>query len=513
MLTTLPAEALGAVIDAIGAPVFVVEVTEEGGFRFAALNHRLEALAGVSDAGLRGRTPAEALPADLAGRLTARLQQCLTEARRLDYEGFIDTENGRRRLRVTLTPLVGGDGVIRRIMGTPLDITESFTLASQLEQERALFGELAELSGDWFWKTDETGRFVPFDLVLERDGVRHVGVLAMTRRDLLDTALPPEDMAAIDAAMAQRKPFRDLVYPQVLPDGTRRIVRISGNPRFSLDGRFLGFVGTSSDITARHNWIKMQYARHKREALGRMAGGLAHELNNLLLPVVSLSRRARKRLAALPQPPEAILAMLDDITAAGRAARDVVGGVLTYSGGGMADQGPVVLSEVVARAVDTAAGLLTRSVRVERSIEPLQDLAAVTASDVSQVVINLMSNAADACGPGGTIWVSLGTEPASQRADGAVPRAILRVRDNGPGLQTGVDERVFDPFFTTKPVGEGSGLGLSVVYGIARNWGGDVSVASTPGEGAVFEIRLPLLETADADHETTQTPQTRTILS
>lgn len=508
MLTTLPAEALGAVIEAIGAPVFVVEVTANGGFRFAAINHHLEALVGASDAALRGHTPAEALPADLAGRLTARLQQCLTDGRRLDYEGYIDTQAGRRRLRVTLTPLVSGDGVIRRIMGTPLDITESHTLATQIEQERALFGELAGLSGDWFWKTDPQDRFVPFDLVLERDGIRHVGVVGMRRRELLDPALPPEDFAAIEAAERARRPFRDLVYPQILPDGTHRIVRISGNPRFDEEGRYRGYVGVSSDVTERHNWMKQQYARHKREAMGRMAGGLAHELNNLLLPVVSLSRRARKRLAALPEPPEQILAMLDDIAAAGRAARDVVRGVLTYSGGGVAEQEPVVLSEAVAEAVDTAAGLLAGAVRIDRSIEPLQERAAVTRTDVMQVVVNLMTNAADAAGPGGTVWVSLALEPASDA--GASPRAALRVRDDGPGLEDETMERVFDPFFTTKPVGEGSGLGLSVVYGIVRTWGGDVSVVSTPGEGATFDIRVPLLTEAAAAHET-QTTQTRNV--
>lgn len=501
MLTTLPAEALGAVIDAIGAPVFVVEVTAEGDYRFIAVNQHLEALAGVTADMLRGHTPAETFPADLAARITTRLKQCRTEARRLDYEGYIDTDTGRRRLRVTLTPLLDADGAVLRIMGTPLDITESHALASQIEQERALFGELASLSGDWFWKSDENDRFVPFDQVLERDGVRNVNAVGLTRHDLLDTALPSEDMGAIDEAMAARRPFRDMIYPQALPNGIRRIVRISGNPRFTPDGRFLGYVGVSSDVTRRHNWLKMQYARHKREALGQMAGGLAHELNNLLLPVVSLSRRARKRLSALPDPPDPILAMLDDIATAGRAARDVVRGVLTYSGGGMTGTRPVVLSEVVAAAVDTGVGLLGGTVRVERSIEPLQDHAAVTATEATQVVVNLMNNAADAAGPDGVVHVSLHLD---RTAKSAPATAVLRVSDNGPGLDEHTRDRIFDPFFTTKPVGEGSGLGLSVVYGTVRNWGGDVSVVSTPGQGATFDIRIPLLTSAEAVQDTTQ---------
>lgn len=439
----------------------------------------------------------------------ARLRECRAEARRLDYEGYMDTAAGRLLLHVTLMPLTDEAGVVRRIMGTPQDVTELYEPASRLEHERALFGELASLSGDWFWKTDAHGRFVPFDLVLERDGMRHVGVLGMTRRELLDTALPPEDMPLIEAAVAERRPFRDLVYPQALPDGTRRIVRISGNPRFDEDGRFLGYVGVSSDVTARYNWLKMQYARHKREALGQMAGGLAHELNNLLQPVVSLSRRARKRLSAMPQPPEPVLAMLDDIGAAGRAARDVVRGVLTYAGGGVTGQEPVVLSEAVAAAVDTAAGLLGGTVRIDRSIEPFQELAAVTRMDVMQVVVNLMTNAADAAGPEGTVWVSLHIEPPKENASAL---AVLRVRDNGPGVEKDTRDRIFDPFFTTKPVGEGSGLGLSVVYGIVRNWGGDVSMVSRPGEGATFEVRIPLQETADVTHEARQTMQARNVV-
>lgn len=231
-------------------------------------------------------------------------------------------------------------------------------------------------------------------------------------------------------------------------------MRISGNPRFDEDGRFLGYVGVSSDVTARYNWLKMQYARHKREALGQMAGGLAHELNNLLQPVVSLSRRARKRLSAMPQPPEPVLAMLDDIGAAGRAARDVVRGVLTYAGGGVTGQEPVVLSEAVAAAVDTAAGLLGGTVRIDRSIEPFQELAAVTRMDVMQVVVNLMTNAADAAGPEGTVWVSLHIEPPKENASAL---AVLRVRDNGRASRRTREIESSIRFSPPSPSGKGAG--------------------------------------------------------
>lgn len=494
MLTNLSASATREVIEVIGAPVFVVSVEAEGGFRFVAVNARLERRTGLSDAALRGRAPHEVLPPDLADRLCARLTQCVEHARPLDYEGHMDREGERQHFEVTLTPLVDGAAAITGIMAVVQDVTEvrraEKRLSGTLARERELFRRLAGLSSDWFWMTDAMGRLSPFD----PDGSSDSSVVDMetagqTWRSLWDPRLPLEDLPALEAAVAGRRSFRDLIYPQRLKDGRARVVRVSGVPRFDPDGGFAGYVGVCTDITERRNDQRAQAERQKREALGQLAGGLAHELNNLLQPVVSLSGRAGR----LVEPAGAAAEMLADINAAAKAARDVVRGVMNFSGRGVADSKPVVLSAAVRQAVDMAAGMLPSDLYIERAIEDLPDTAEVQSADVAQVVVNLLTNAADAVRQGGGSMLTVSLAAAAQNGRRV---AVLRVRDDGPGMDAATRESVFDPFFTTKPVGQGSGLGLSVVHGIARGWGGDVKVISAPGDGAAFEVIVPLV--ADA---------------
>ncbi len=493
MLTTLPPDAVCELIQAIGAPVFVVAVEPEAGFRFVAVNRRLEALSGLRDADLCGRSLQDVLPSAAANRLRTRLEECAAAAVPIDYEDFLYND-GVHWVKVSLTPLLADDGRVARIMGVSQDITARHGLEQALAAERAIFRELAQLSSDWFWMTDETDRFVPFPAIGAGDGVAELGAVGLARRDLLDTRVPAEDMPEIEAAVAARRPFRNLVYPQRQADGRALVVSISGNPRFDAGGRYLGYIGVCTDITARRNWMKLQYGRQKLEALGQMAGGLAHELNNLLQPMLSFATRARRIVG--DESPAAPL--LDDIAASGRQARDIVRGVLTFSRHDRAEQKPVVLSEAVCRAVDFAAGVLPSTVRVERSIEPLPDTAAVRTADVAQVIMNLVSNAVDATDGRGQLTIALrrtevpGDPLAEERGLASGAYAVLRVADDGCGMEAGVLANVFDPFFTTKPVGEGTGLGLSVVYGIARGWGGDVVVTSAPGEGAAFEVFVPL---------------------
>lgn len=522
MLTSLSAPALREVIEAIGAPVFVVSVDPDGdAFRFMAVNRCLEDLAAVRGDVLAGAEPHAVLPTDLADRLVARLRQCRAAAAPMAYDGHLTRHGETRLVRVTLAPLVDAAGVVRAIMGTPLDVTDQRRAEQRLHaavaEERALFRDLAQLSSDWFWMTDGRGRLVPFkpdtgeadaDAGLGdpsatapasdegRDGeplrcggaatVVDLATAGLSFRDLLDTRLPEEDLPALEAAMADRRAFRGLVYPQRLRDGRARVVRVSGNPRWTADGTFAGYRGVCTDITEGRNWLRGQIDRQRRESLGQLAGGLAHELNNLLLPVLALSRRLRRRL-----PPDgADAAMVQDIHDAASHARDVVRSVMAFSGQGATERRPIMIADVIGRAVDLAAGMLPPNVAVVRSIEPLAETAAVRSADVAQVVVNLMSNAADAlaAGGGGTIRVGFGLA-----ADGRGARAVLRVQDDGPGMDAATRDSAFDPFFTTKGVGDGSGLGLSVVYGLVKGWGGEVTVATAPGEGAVFDVVIPLM--------------------
>lgn len=264
------------------------------------------------------------------------------------------------------------------------------------------------------------------------------------------------------------------------------MVRIA--PVLDADGRALAHVAVLWDTTEVHRHSAEELQRQKMEALGRLAGGIAHEINNLLQPVITLSNL---NLASADLPPP-VREDFADILSAGRQCRDVVGAILAFARkDGTATQ-PLVLGDAVCRALGFARGVLPRTVQIESRIGDRESLAMIGATELTQVMMNLLTNAADAMGWTGTVTVTLDRLPAEEPAGPG--RFHLTVGDQGCGMDERVRQRLFEPFFTTKPQGKGTGLGLAVVHGIVRGWRGAISVSSAVGKGTTFEITIPVVD-------------------
>lgn len=235
----------------------------------------------------------------------------------------------------------------------------------------------------------------------------------------------------------------------------------------------------------------------KADALGTLAGGIAHDINNTLVPVIGLTELALD----LVREAGPLRENLEQILAGGQRIRDLVKQILAFSRQDKPERKPVDLRTVAAET----AGLLratiptTISFHVDWGDELLLVHADIT--QLHQVIMNLVSNAVSAIGPkSGAIELRLGRELVMPNGR---PYGKLSVVDSGDGIPPGVIDRIFDPFFTTKPVGEGTGLGLSVVQGIVKSHGGLISVRSRPGQGARFDVLLPLIdrETDNAERD------------
>ncbi|HVL16163.1 MAG TPA: PAS domain S-box protein [Gemmata sp.] len=287
------------------------------------------------------------------------------------------------------------------------------------------------------------------------------------------------------------------------PDGRQVLLDIVVSPLHDPDGDGLGLIVTGRDVTEQNRLEDQLRQAHKLEAVGRLAGGIAHDFNNLL--TVVLGNLELIRAGATGDEAEGLLAATD------RAAQQAAN--LTRQMLGFARRQPLRTAALdLSVAVRDALGLLRRTIdpRVVFRVTTDPGLWPVAADPVQlqQIVMNLCLNARDAMPEGGTLSVEAANAPdvrPPEVAAGGSPAAFVRlsVSDTGVGMTDEVKAKVFEPFFTTKDVGQGTGLGLAVVYGVARAHGGWVECASTPGSGSRFDVYLPRGVTSD---ETTPAP-------
>jgi signal transduction histidine kinase len=229
----------------------------------------------------------------------------------------------------------------------------------------------------------------------------------------------------------------------------------------------------------------------KLEALGTLAGGIAHDLNNTLVPVLTLAKLTARHL------PEGgrERTNLETIHTAGMRARDLVKQILAFARREQVEKQPVDLAALTREALRLLRASIPATIRI---VEDIDDVPPVLgdSGQLHQVIVNIATNGAQAIdGRIGQLTVSL---KESRRRDAATNQKLvsLSIQDTGIGMDAHTMTRIFDPFFTTKPVGEGTGLGLSVVHGIVTDHGGTIEVESRPGEGTQFQIHLPTLRSA-----------------
>ncbi|MBM4130214.1 response regulator [bacterium] len=250
------------------------------------------------------------------------------------------------------------------------------------------------------------------------------------------------------------------------------------------------------DLTERRRLEAELVQAHKMEALGRLSSGIAHDFNNLLVGIIG---HAELLLTDLGDRPDQ-QAGAAEILKAGRRAAALVGQLLAFSRKQMLRPQTIDLSATLADLADMLRRLLGEGISVV--IEPGHHPLWVRADpgQITQVALNLAANARDAVRPGGRFRLALAAARVDERTPdlhdslSPGPYVALIAEDDGEGIAPADLPRIFDPFFTTKPVGRGTGLGLATVYGIVRQSGGSIAVASAPGSGTRFSIYLPRVE-------------------
>ena len=296
----------------------------------------------------------------------------------------------------------------------------------------------------------------------------------------------PHILARLDRIEAgmQPDPFE---YRIIRPDGDLRYVHREVELVLNDAGRPIGFAGTVQDITElriaqdRQRELEQQLLHsQKLEALGTLAGGVAHDLNNSLVPILALAKLALERL----REGDPLREDLATIVQASEHARDLVKQILAFSRREALVRREIDLADIVRDAVRMLRAGLFTTIDLVQEIDPVPALYA-DAGQLHQVIVNLVTNAAQAIGTAaGRIAVGLRSDDGTIR---------LQVADTGCGMDADTVERIFEPFFTTKTVGEGTGLGLSVVHGIVAAHGGRIEVSSELGRGTTFTVLFPVV--------------------
>ena len=263
------------------------------------------------------------------------------------------------------------------------------------------------------------------------------------------------------------------------------------------EGRIIEVLCIGNDQTAQRNLERQLQQAQKMEAIGTLAGGIAHDFNNILGIILGYTEMT---LICDGAESGFLEKNLSEVIKATHRAKDLVQQILAFSRQSEQECQPVQVSLIVKEALKMLRASLPKTIEINQAI----DSVGVTMSDptqIHQVIMNLCTNAHHAMREhGGILEVTLknvdldaGTE-IQQKGLQPGPYIELTVSDTGYGIDAAVVDRIFDPYFTTKPLGEGTGLGLSVVHGIVKGIGGAIEVKSTPGKGSTFEVFLPRIE-------------------
>lgn len=309
--------------------------------------------------------------------------------------------------------------------------------------------------------------------------------------------LHPEDRPRVLAALDKRRRQGAwaIEYRWQCADGQYKHFLDQGVVLREAAGSEPQFAGTLLDVTDRKALEHELLQARKMDAIGKLTGGIAHDFNNLLAAVLGGIGLIERRLPL----EEEHRKILDMTRRAAEQGSELVGRLLAFARRQQLQPGRVDISTLSATVTDLLAHMLGGLVKLEWRADDSIWCAFADSTQLELALMNLIINARDAMPSGGTITVTASNAQAAADNPLDLPAGdyvVLAVRDSGSGIPAEIIEQVTEPFFTTKDVGEGTGLGLSMVYGFARQSGGAIDIVSRVGEGTVVEIWLPRAESA-----------------
>ncbi len=333
--------------------------------------------------------------------------------------------------------------------------------------------------------------------------------------------VPPQlhdEERSILARLAAGETIDEYETTRVRKDGKTVAIQLSASPIRDGEGRLVGASAIKRDVTQVRSLEAQLRQAQKMEAVGQLAGGIAHDFNNLLSVILGYGQLLAEALPTENPLRESV----DEIVKAGARAAELTGQLLSFSRQQVMDLRVVDLNAVVQGVESMLRRLVGEDVEFDLVLSPEPARCRADAGHLGQVLMNLAVNARDAMPGGGELIVEVGVveldaDYAKSHADARPgPHVMISVTDTGCGMSPDTQARIFEPFFTTKGEGRGTGLGLSTVYGIVKQIGGNVWVYSEVDRGTTIKVYLPRTEEQVAPESqaarTAPKPGTETIL-
>lgn len=379
---------------------------------------------------------------------------------------------------------------------------------AELAESELRFRQLAENIGDVFYTIDlASGRFLYISPALAKVWGRPADQPWASTEAWLEDVHEDDRTAARDFSARRGAGPAELEYRIRRPDGVIRRVQDRSFPVRDAAGAIYRAAGLAVDVTERRSAEAGRIQRQRLEAIGNLASGIAHDLNNTLTPItLGLQLLRRKH----PGEDEVYGRLLKSAAHGSNVIRQL----LTFARGAGGERTLVRSSEVLANLAALVGATFPRNIRVQTRCAPDTWPVIGDVTQLQQVLLNLCVNSRDAMPEGGSLEVEAGNLMVDAAYAAGVPDArpgrhvVWRVQDSGVGIPENVIRQIFEPFYTTKGPEHGTGLGLSTLAGIVREHGGFVTVSSEPRRGACFRVHLPA---AEAETESVKEPSVSAV--
>ncbi len=466
------------------------------------INRQAESMFGYHRSELNGQPVEILLPESIRENHVGLREEYLASVVPLAIGAGRSNLKGRKKdgtifpVEISLSPLDSDDG--KWVVASVRDISERVRSEQQMRQALATL----DATVDGAYVTDaETMKFT----YVNQGAVRQLGysreeLLSFTPADIDPTADEAKLQALIEPILSGEKEVIHFTTRHRHKDGHEIPMEISMQRAEQDEGR-PSFICVTRDITERLIHEKQERRNQRIESIGMLAGGVAHDLNNALSPILMICDLMRMKY-----PDEKV--MIDTIETSAQRGADMVRQLLTFAKGADGERVSLQARHLVRDLEKLMSSTFPKNIKVEVRCAPSLPTIMGDATQLHQILLNLCVNARDAMPQGGTLTL----EAFETEIDAAFVRShpyakpgdflALRVRDTGMGIEPEILDLIFDPFFTTKGPERGTGMGLSTVMGIIKGHGGFVQVYSQPGEGSTFTVYLPAAET-DAKGEKT----------